>query len=72
MHDQMCWLTHHTVNESTLHANCRHVYFILCLTYLQTSVDNGLGSYNNVVTVDQNHFDAYYEKWDMLEKGVYL
>ncbi len=36
---------------------------------IQISVDNGLGSRNNVVTVDQKHFDAYYETWDLLEKG---
>ncbi|XP_064388782.1 5'-AMP-activated protein kinase subunit beta-2-like [Halichondria panicea] len=35
----------------------------------EISVDNGLGSRNNVVTVDQKHFDAYYETWDLLEKG---
>ncbi len=37
----------------------------------EVSVNNGLGSSNNVVTVDQIHFDAYYETWDLLDKGQY-
>ncbi len=41
----------------------------LYIILLQVSVDNGLGSRNNVVSVDQKHFDAYYETWDLLEKG---
>lgn len=32
--------------------------------------NNGLGSYNNIVTVSKKHFDAYFETWDLLaDKG---
>lgn len=32
--------------------------------------DNGLGSFNNIVSVSKKHFDAYFETWDLLsEKG---
>ena len=36
----------------------------------QPASNNGLGSYNNIVTVSKKHFDAYFETWDLLaEKG---
>ncbi len=34
-------------------------------THIQAAVDNGLGSYNNVVEVTKKDFDAYYETWDI-------
>jgi len=37
----------------------------------EEATDNGLGSYNNVVNVNQKDFDAYFETWDIMsaEKG---
>lgn len=39
--------------------------------FIQEATDNGLGSYNNVVNVNQKDFDAYFETWDIMsaEKG---
>ena len=39
-------------------------------THQQPASDNGLGSFNNIVSVSKKHFDAYFETWDLLsEKG---
>ena len=43
-----------------------HLLFIdLLLLLLQPSIDNGLGTRNNVLTVEKKHFDAFFETWDI-------
>ena len=41
---------------------CVSMYVCVCV---QLSIDNGLGSRNNVVDVEKKHFDAFFETWEM-------
>ena len=48
------------------------IYIISNSPCIQEAADNGLGSYNNVFTVDRKAFDAYYETWELIspKKGM--
>ena len=38
---------------------------VVLLLLSQPSINNGLGTRNNVLTVEKKHFDAFFETWEM-------